>query len=64
LSVKYRSGDGSPSLRVECRFQLPAGRPMAGKQTLSRFDRHRKQLPPPGSKLLLLYVDEQLHEVL
>jgi hypothetical protein len=65
VSVKYRSGDnGSSTLKIEYRFQLPDGRPMTGKQALSRFDFRRKQLPPPGSKLLLLYVDEQLHEAL
>jgi hypothetical protein len=65
LSVKYREGDDSgPSLSVKFRVNLPDGRSIDDKQTLSLFDFTRKTLPPVGSKLLVLWVDEKVRRVL
>ena len=42
----------------------PKGQPVERKQSFSRYDLNHRALPPPGGKLLVLYVDETLHEVL
>ncbi len=65
LSVKYREGDDSgPSLSVKFRVGLPDGRSVDAKQSLILFDFTRKTLPPVGSKLLVLWVDDKLQQVL
>jgi hypothetical protein len=67
VKVKYFEGsaDGSPaSLRVDYRFTAPDGQLVEKRQSLLRFDFSRKNLPPPGSKVLLLYVDAETFEVL
>ena len=42
----------------------PKGQPVERKQSFSRYDLDHRALPPPGTKLLVLYVDETLQEVL
>jgi hypothetical protein len=65
LSVRYRSGgEGQPSLKVHYSFLRPGGQQMSRRQTLFRFDVDRRALPPAGSKILVLYVDENLFDVL
>ena len=66
-AIKYisGSGDGSlPSLRVDCRFTPPDGKIVDKRQYLQRFDFARKNLPPVGSKLLIIYVNAETFEVL
>jgi len=65
-SIKYSSGsdENLPSLRIAYRFTLPDGRTIEGRQTQTQFDVNRKALPPAGSKLLVLYVDDTLHAAL
>ena len=65
--IKYiaGSGDGSlPTLRVDYRFSAPDGQIVGKRQHLQRFDISRKNLPPVGSKILILYVDKETFEVL
>jgi hypothetical protein len=67
IKTKYYSGTGDgnvPSLRVDYRFKAPDGQMIEKRQSLSRFDYTRKNLPPEGSPLLVLYVDAGLFEVL
>ena len=65
LSAKYYEGqDSGPSLSVKFRVNLPDGRSIDGKQSLMLFDFTRKTLPPAGSKLLVLWVDEKVRQVL
>ena len=65
-SIKYHAGGegGAPSLVVGFRLSLPDGGSVSGKQTLSIFDFSRGNLPPVGSKLLVLRVDDALQHVL
>ena len=61
----YSGGDGdSPSLRVGFRVSLPDGRVVESKQSFSNFDLDRRALPPEGSKLLVLRIDDGLQQVL
>ena len=65
--VKYFSGStdtSSPSLRVDYRFTAPDGQVVDKRQSLPLFDFNRKNLPPVGSKVLVLYVDRETFEVL
>jgi hypothetical protein len=65
ISTRFRNNDeGQTVLRLECRFTRPGGELVTAKKHTTRFDLDRKSPPPPGSKLLLLYVDEKLWEVL
>ena len=66
LKVKYYEGgqDSEPSLSVKFRVNFPDGRSIDDKQSLMRFDFTRKTLPPAGSKLLVLWVDEKVRQVL
>jgi hypothetical protein len=67
LKTKYISGSGDgglPSLRIDYRFKTPDGRTVEKRQKLSRFDYTHKTLPPDGSTILILYVDDQLFEAL
>src|SRR5262249_49540592 len=65
-SIKWYSGgeDSNPSLRVEFRMTLPDGRQVEAKQSFSSFDLDRRALPPEGSKLLVLRIDDALQQVL
>ena len=65
--VKYNSGSndgGMPTLRVDYRFTAPDGQAVQKRQHLQQFDHGRKNLPPVGSKVLVLYVDAETFEVL
>jgi hypothetical protein len=65
--IKYSSGSGDnsmPSLRVDYRFTAPDGKSVDKRQHLQRFDFGRKNLPPVGSKLLVIYVSAETFEVL
>lgn len=67
IKAKYYSGSGDsniPTLRIDFRFTAPDGQTIEKRQTLNRFDFTRKTLPPPGSQLLVLYVDKDLSEAL
>ena len=55
---------GSSSIRLKFRMTPPKGEPVERKQSFSRYDLDHRALPPPGTKLLVLYVDETLQEVL
>jgi hypothetical protein len=65
-SIKWQSGGDSsyPSLRVGYRIILPDGRVIEKRQSFTNFDIDRKALPPEGSKLLVLRVDDSLQQVL
>src|SRR5215472_3516584 len=65
-SIKWYSGGESsnPSLRVGFRVTLPDGRVIEKRQSFTNFDLDRKALPPEGSKLLVLRVDDSLQQVL
>ena len=65
-SIKWHSGgdDGNPSLRVGYRMTLPDGRVIEKRQSFTNFDLDRRALPPEGSKLLVLRVDDSLQQVL
>ena len=43
---------------------LPNGQPVGGKQSFTMFDLDRRALPPAGSKLLVLRVDDMLQQLL
>ncbi len=65
--IKYFTGStdtSSPSLRVDYRFTAPDGQVVDKRQSLPVFDFNRKNLPPVGSKILVLYVDKETFEVL
>lgn len=65
--IKYFSGStdtSSPSLRVDYRFTAPDGQVVDKRQSLPVFSSIRKNMPPVGSKLLILYVDKETFEVL
>jgi hypothetical protein len=67
LSAKYYPGNprgGIPSVRVKFRMTLPNGAPVDGKQSFTMFDLDRHALPPAGSKLLILRVDDTLQQPL
>jgi hypothetical protein len=65
VQAKYYSGDdGGSSIRLKYTMTPPKGQPVERKKSFSRYDLNHRALPPPGSKLLVLYVDETLHEVL
>jgi hypothetical protein len=66
LSIKWSGGgeNSLPSLRVKYRMILPDGRAVEGKQSDTHFDLDRRALPPAGSKLLVLRVDDSLQQVL
>jgi len=67
LQAKYYAGgpdSGSSSIRLKFRMTPPKGEPVERKQSFSRYDLDHRALPPPGTKLLVLYVDETLQEVL
>jgi len=67
LSAKYYPGSpkgGSPSVRVNFRMTPPNGAPVDGKQSFTMFDLNRHAFPPPGSKLLVLRVDDTLQQLL
>jgi hypothetical protein len=65
-SIKWRGGgeNSSPSLRVAFRMTLPDGRAVESKQSFTLFDLNHRTLPPEGSKLLVLRVDDTLQQVL
>lgn len=61
----YSGGDGDrPSLRVGFRLTLPDGRVVESKQSFVHFDLDRRALPPEGTKLLVLRIDDGLQQVL
>lgn len=65
--IKYQEGapdGGMPTLRVDFRFTAPDGQVVDKRQSLPQFNHGRKNLPPVGSKLLILYVDRETFEVL
>lgn len=65
VSTKFRTDDnGGTTLRVECRFTSPSAVSLTGKRHFSRYDVDRKSPPSPGSKLLIVYVDDKVWEVL
>ncbi len=67
IKAKYYSGGGesnTPSLRIDCRFKAPDGQTIDKRQSLSRFDANSKTVPPAGSTILILYVDNELFEAL
>jgi len=67
LSAKYYPGSpkgGSPSVGVKFRITLPTGKPVDGKQSFTMFDLDRRALPPAGSKLLVLRLDDTLQQLL
>jgi hypothetical protein len=65
VATRYWSGGKSgPSLRIDYRFTAPDEQVVNRRQSFSLFDLDRKALPPPGSKLLVLWVDETLFELL
>jgi len=67
LQAKYYAGgpdSGSSSIRLKFKMTPPKGEPVERKQSFSRYDLDHRALPPPGTKLLVLYVDETLQEVL
>ena len=65
VQAKYYAGDdGGSSIRLKFTMTPPKGQPVERKQSFSRYDLDHRALPPPGSKLLVLYVDETLQEVL
>ena len=65
VSTKFRTDDnGGTTLRVECRFTSPAGAGISGKRHFSRYDVDRKSPPAAGAKLLVVYVDDKVWEVL
>ena len=67
LSAKYYPGSpkgGSPSVGVKFRITLPTGKPLDGKQSFTMFDLDRRALPPAGSKLLVLRLDDTLQQLL
>ena len=43
---------------------LPNGAPVEGKQSFTMFDLDRRALPPAGSKLLVLRIDDTLQQPL
>jgi hypothetical protein len=65
-SIKWHSGgeDSNPSLRVGYRMTLPDGRVIEKRQSFAHFDLDRRALPPEGTKLLVLRVDDSLQQVL
>jgi hypothetical protein len=67
IKTKYYSGTGEgnvPSLRIDYRFKAPDGQTVDKRQSISRFDYTRKTVPPDGSTILILYVDNELFEAL
>jgi len=67
VKAKYYAGgadSGSSSIGLKFTMTLPSGETVARKQSFSRYDLSPYDLPPPGTKLLVLYVDETLQEVL
>jgi hypothetical protein len=65
VSTKFRSDEnGGTTLRVECRFTSPSAMNLTGKRHFNRYDVDRKAPPPPGTKLLIVYVDDKVWEVL
>ena len=67
IKTKYYSGTGEgnvPSLRIDYRFKAPDGQMVDKRQSLSAFDYTRKTVPPDGSTILILYVDNELFEAL
>ncbi|HXQ42283.1 MAG TPA: hypothetical protein VN821_13515 [Candidatus Udaeobacter sp.] len=65
LSRKYYQGDtGGPTLSIKYRINLPEGRMADAKQTFIFPNFTEKTLPPVGSKLLVLRVDDSIQEVL
>jgi hypothetical protein len=67
LSAKYYPGSprgGSPSVSIKFQMTLPNGQPVGGKQSFTMFDLDRRALPPAGSKLLVLRVDDTLQQLL
>ena len=67
LQAKYYAGgpdSGSSSIRLKYRMTPPNGETVERKDSFSRYDLDHRALPPPGTTLLVLYVDETLQEVL
>jgi len=65
VSTRFRNTDDANNvLRLEYRFAQPGGEAAIRKKDFPRHDLNPKSPPPPGSKLLILYVDEQLWQVL
>ena len=67
IKAKYYSGSGDnnvPTLRIDYRFTAPDGQTVEKRQILGRFDFTRNTLPPPGTQILVLYVDKELFEAL
>jgi hypothetical protein len=67
LEAKYYAGgpdSASSSIRLKYRMTPPKGETVECKDSFSRYDLDHRALPPPGTKLLVLYVDETLQEVL
>ena len=65
LSRKLYQGDtGGPSLSIKYRINLPEGRVVDAKQSFVFSNFTEKTLPPVGSKILVLRVDDSIQEVL
>ena len=57
-------GAALPSVRVKFRMTLTNGAAVEGKQSFTRFDLNRHALPPVGSELLVLRIDNSLQQPL
>ena len=65
VSTRFRNTDeANDVLRLEYRFAPPGAEAATRKKHFPRHDLNPKSPPPPGSRLLILYVDEQLWQVL
>lgn len=60
----YSDEDSHFNLRCEYRFTNPEGVTVTGRTLGLRPDIKKKNLPPPGTHLLVLYADPQTHEAI
>jgi hypothetical protein len=61
---EYSSEDTAFDIRCEFRFTNPRGEILTGKTLGIRPDVKKKDYPPPGTAMLVLYVNDKLFEAL
>jgi hypothetical protein len=59
-----KSEDTAYNIRCEYRFLNPLGREVSGTSSRYRQGMKKKDLPPAGTEMLVLYVDDKLFEAL
>jgi hypothetical protein len=65
IKARAETGDDTPNnIRCEYRFTTPRGAVLTGLTSGLRRDLKKKDFPPPGTPMLVLYVDDRLFDAL